>query len=90
MRRVRSRAPAGPWSLLASQSVSFAPETAPWASAEEGKNQNIFVIGDKGRAQLTRTHGKDVKEVVQDVGKIRITFSQVRLKDLAGLPQHGA
>ena len=63
------------------------PEAAPWGSAEEGKNQNIFVIGDKGRAQLTRTHGKDVKEVVQDVGKIRITFSQVRLKDLAGLPQ---
>lgn len=38
----------------------------------------MIVIGDKGRAQLTRTHAKSIDEIIQDVGKVRITFSQAR------------
>ena len=44
--------------------------------AEEGKEDKLIVIGDKGRAQLTRTHAKEIEEIIQDVGKVRITFAQ--------------
>ena len=44
--------------------------------AEEGKEDRLVVIGDKGRAQLTRTHAKEIEEIIQDVGKVRITFAQ--------------
>ena len=38
----------------------------------------MVVVGDKGRAQLTRTHAKNIDEIIQDVGKVRITFAQAR------------
>lgn len=37
-----------------------------------------MVIGEKGRAQLVRDQRDHIAAVIQDVGKVRITFSQVR------------
>jgi hypothetical protein len=37
------------------------------------------VIGEKGRAQLIRDQRDHIAAVIQDVGKVRITFSQVQL-----------
>ena len=47
-------------------------------AAEEGKEDRLVIIGDKGRAQLVRTHPKQIEVVIQDVGKVRITFAQAR------------
>lgn len=38
-----------------------------------------MVIGEKGRAQLQRDQASHIKETIADVGKLRITFSQVCL-----------
>ncbi|KAK9834034.1 hypothetical protein WJX81_004869 [Elliptochloris bilobata] len=45
-------------------------------SADEGKEDRLVIVGDKGRAQLTRTHPKKIEEIIQDVGKVRITYAQ--------------
>jgi hypothetical protein len=36
------------------------------------------VIGEKGKAQLARDQASHIKETIADVGKLRITFSQVQ------------
>jgi hypothetical protein len=36
------------------------------------------VIGEKGRAQLIRDQRDHIAAVIQDIGKVRITFSQVQ------------
>ncbi len=48
----------------------------------------MVVVGDKGRAQLTRTHAKNIDEIIQDVGKVRITFAQARCPALIASSKH--
>jgi F-type H+-transporting ATPase subunit gamma len=43
---------------------------------EEGREADLVVIGEKGRAQLIRDQREHIAAVIQDVGKVRITFSQ--------------
>lgn len=44
----------------------------------EGQNSELVVIGEKGKAQLQRDQASHIKETIADVGKVRITFAQVR------------
>ena len=37
----------------------------------------MVVIGEKGRAQLVRDRRKSIIATIQEVGKIRMTFTQV-------------
>ncbi len=39
---------------------------------------DLVVMGEKGRAQLSRDRAKYIRETVADTQKVRITFSQVR------------
>ena len=38
---------------------------------------DLVVMGEKGRAQLSRDRAKYIRETVADTQKVRITFSQV-------------
>lgn len=40
------------------------------------KQQTVISVGDKGRAQLTRTEGNNYAMCIQDTYKLRVTFSQ--------------
>ena len=43
----------------------------------EGKKSNIVVMGEKGRAQLVRVERDRILSTMNDINKMRITFSQV-------------
>ena len=43
----------------------------------EGQINDLVVMGEKGRAQLSRDRAKYIRETVADTQKVRITFSQV-------------
>lgn len=43
----------------------------------EGRKSDIVVMGEKGRAQLVRLERDRILSTVNDVNKMRITFSQV-------------
>ena len=45
----------------------------------EGQQNELVVLGEKGRAQLVRDRASYIKETIADTQKVRITFSQVRL-----------
>ena len=45
----------------------------------EGQENELVVLGEKGRAQLARDRASFIKETIADTQKVRITFSQVRL-----------
>ena len=45
----------------------------------EGQQNDLIVLGEKGRAQLARDRSSYIKETVADTQKVRITFSQVGL-----------
>ena len=44
----------------------------------EGQQNELIVMGEKGRAQLARDRSSFIKETIADTQKVRITFSQVR------------
>ena len=43
----------------------------------EGQQNELIVMGEKGRAQLARDRSSFIKETIADTQKVRITFSQV-------------
>ena len=43
----------------------------------EGQQNELVVMGEKGRAQLARDRSSYIKETIADTQKVRITFSQV-------------
>ena len=43
----------------------------------EGQENDLVVLGEKGRAQLSRDRAKYIRETIADTQKVRITFSQV-------------
>ncbi len=45
----------------------------------EGQQNDMIVLGEKGRAQLSRDRAKYIKETIADTQKVRITFSQVSI-----------
>ena len=45
----------------------------------EGQQNDMIVLGEKGRAQLVRDRAKYIKETIADTQKVRITFSQVSI-----------
>lgn len=45
----------------------------------QGQQQELVVIGDKGRAQLARTHGDQVVYTAADAYKQRVTFAQASM-----------
>lgn len=45
----------------------------------EGRQNELIVMGEKGRAQLARDRSSYIKETIADTQKVRITFSQVWL-----------
>lgn len=44
----------------------------------EGQQNDLIVLGEKGKAQLVRDRANYIRETVADTQKVRITFSQVR------------
>jgi F-type H+-transporting ATPase subunit gamma len=49
------------------------------ATDGEGKTSGLVVFGEKGRAQLVRDRKDKIIETIADIGKVKITFSQVSL-----------
>jgi hypothetical protein len=45
----------------------------------EGQQNDMIVLGEKGKAQLARDRAKYIKETIADTQKVRITFSQVSI-----------
>lgn len=43
----------------------------------DGKSSTLVVIGEKGRAQLVRDRRESIVATIQEVGKVKMTFSQV-------------
>ena len=64
--------------IHASHSYSMSSINCPSCAAAEGAQSELVVIGEKGRAQLQRDQASHIAETIADVGKLRITFSQVR------------
>ena len=50
-----------------------------WGFLAEGQQNELIVMGEKGRAQLARDRSSFIKETIADTQKVRITFSQVQL-----------
>lgn len=46
----------------------------------EGKEHHIFIVGDKGRSQLSRVMPKKISFTVADTAKGRITYALVRIR----------
>ena len=100
-RRFTSAAPAGAWPCHMAVLVHQLREACEPGSAAEGREADLVVIGEKGRAQLIRDQRDHIAAVIQDVGKVRITFSQVQadatciaaeqgLRPTAGTSQHAS
>lgn len=52
--------------------------------ADDGEKQHsIFIVGDKGRSQLTRIMPSKIAYTVADTAKGRITYALVRKVSLA-------
>ena len=45
----------------------------------EGQQNDMIVLGEKGKAQLARDRAKYIRETIADTQKVRITFSQVSI-----------
>ena len=45
----------------------------------EGQQNDMVVLGEKGKAQLARDRAKYIRETIADTQKVRITFSQVSI-----------
>lgn len=54
-----------------------------WRADGADKENKLVVIGEKGRAQLSRDQKDTILETIADLGKSRFTFSQVRMTCLA-------
>jgi F0F1-type ATP synthase gamma subunit len=45
----------------------------------DGKESQLIIIGEKGRAQLVRDRKDSIVATIQEVGKLRMTFAQARI-----------
>ena len=59
--------------------TAFVIASQPFFRFAEGKKSNIVVMGEKGRAQLVRVERDRILATMNDINKLRITFSQVRI-----------
>ncbi len=50
-----------------------------WGADGAEKENKLVVLGEKGRAQLSRDQKDTILETIADLGKSRYTFSQVRI-----------
>lgn len=58
--------------------------------AAEGKENQLVVIGEKGRSQLQRDMRDSIAATVADTNKVRITFPQVWAWALSSFPPRPA
>lgn len=54
----------------------FTRVTQDTTGTEDGKESQLIIIGEKGRAQLVRDRKDSIVATIQEVGKLRMTFAQ--------------